>query len=59
MVSTSDGFIPANEERYTKRKLEIKFPYNAISNALEFAGITEDKKEVFVLLLKLLEPSCH
>ena len=36
-----DGKIvfAANEERYTKRKLEIKFPYNAISNALEFAGI--------------------
>ncbi len=36
-----DGKIifAANEERYTKRKLEIKFPYNAISNALAFAGI--------------------
>ena len=36
-----DGKIvfAANEERYTKRKLEIKFPYNAISNALDFAGI--------------------
>ncbi len=36
-----DGKIvfAANEERYTKRKLEVKFPYNSISNALSFAGI--------------------
>ncbi len=29
----------ANEERYTKRKLEIKFPYNSITAALSYAGI--------------------
>ncbi len=30
----------ANEERFTKRKLEVKFPYNSIHAALRFAGIT-------------------
>ncbi|MDE1851925.1 MAG: hypothetical protein KGH69_04540 [Candidatus Micrarchaeota archaeon] len=36
-----DGRIvfAANEERYTKRKLEVKFPYNSIINALEYAKI--------------------
>ena len=29
----------SNEERYTKRKLEIKFPYNSIVSALSYAGI--------------------
>ncbi|MEM3781384.1 MAG: carbamoyltransferase C-terminal domain-containing protein [Candidatus Micrarchaeaceae archaeon] len=29
----------SNEERYTKRKLEVKFPYNSIKAALGFAGI--------------------
>ncbi len=29
----------SNEERYTKRKLEVKFPYNSIKAALDFAGI--------------------
>jgi carbamoyltransferase len=29
----------ANEERFTKRKLEIAFPYNSIRAALAFAGI--------------------
>ncbi|MGC8669595.1 MAG: carbamoyltransferase C-terminal domain-containing protein [Candidatus Micrarchaeia archaeon] len=29
----------ANEERFTKRKLEVKFPFNAINAALKFAGI--------------------
>lgn len=29
----------SNEERYTKRKLEIKFPYNSITAALSYAGI--------------------
>ena len=29
----------SNEERYTKRKLEIKFPYNSIIAALSYAGI--------------------
>src|SRR5208283_1140840 len=30
----------SNEERYTKRKLEIKFPYNSINAALSYANIT-------------------
>lgn len=36
-----DGRIlfASNEERYTKRKLEIKFPYNSIRAALSYAGI--------------------
>ena len=29
----------SNEERYTKRKQEIKFPYNSIAAALRYAGI--------------------
>ncbi|MEM3181476.1 MAG: carbamoyltransferase C-terminal domain-containing protein [Candidatus Micrarchaeaceae archaeon] len=29
----------SNEERYTRRKLEVKFPYNSIKAALAFAGI--------------------
>ncbi len=29
----------ANEERYTKRKLEVKFPYNSINAALQYANI--------------------
>ncbi len=29
----------ANEERFTKRKLEVKFPYNSIRAALAFEGI--------------------
>ncbi|NYZ78555.1 hypothetical protein H0N99_00230 [Candidatus Micrarchaeota archaeon] len=29
----------ANEERFTKRKLEVKFPYNAIAAALAYAKI--------------------
>ncbi|MEM0149672.1 MAG: carbamoyltransferase C-terminal domain-containing protein [Candidatus Micrarchaeaceae archaeon] len=29
----------ANEERFTKRKLEVKFPFNAINGALKFAGL--------------------
>ncbi|MEM0086934.1 MAG: carbamoyltransferase C-terminal domain-containing protein [Candidatus Micrarchaeaceae archaeon] len=29
----------ANEERFTKRKLEVDFPYNSIKAALSFAGI--------------------
>jgi carbamoyltransferase len=29
----------SNEERYTKRKLEIAFPYNSIRAALSYAGI--------------------
>src|SRR5271154_49082 len=36
-----DGKIlfASNEERYTKRKLEVNFPHNSINAALEYAGI--------------------
>jgi Predicted carbamoyl transferase, NodU family len=36
----------ANEERYTKRKLEVRFPYNSISEALKFAGLKPSDIEV-------------
>jgi carbamoyltransferase len=37
----------ANEERFTKRKLEIKFPFNSVNAALRYAKITPgDIKEV-------------
>lgn len=36
----------ANEERFTKRKLEIKFPYNSINAALEFARIKPEDVEI-------------
>ena len=29
----------SNEERYTKRKLEVAFPYNSIKAAIKYAGI--------------------
>ncbi|MGI0141052.1 MAG: carbamoyltransferase C-terminal domain-containing protein [Candidatus Micrarchaeales archaeon] len=35
----------ANEERFTRRKLEIKFPYNSIKAALDYAGIKPDDVE--------------
>ncbi|MDE1850434.1 MAG: hypothetical protein KGH54_01410 [Candidatus Micrarchaeota archaeon] len=43
-----DGKIifAANEERYTKRKLEIKFPYNSIRAALEYAKIKPTDVEI-------------
>ncbi len=42
-----DGKIlfASNEERYTKRKLEIKFPYNSIAAALSYAGIKPNDVE--------------
>jgi carbamoyltransferase len=43
-----DGKIvfASNEERYTKRKLEIKFPYNSIKAALAYAGIKPEDVDV-------------
>ncbi len=35
----------ANEERFTKRKLEIEFPYNSIRAALAFEGIKPSEVE--------------
>jgi carbamoyltransferase len=43
----------SNEERYTKRKLEIKFPYNSISAALSYAGIKA--KDVGIVAFPTLE----
>ncbi len=36
----------ANEERYTKRKLEIKFPSSSIAAALSYAGIKPNDVEI-------------
>ncbi len=35
----------SNEERYTKRKLEIKFPYNSIMAALSYANLKPSEIE--------------
>ncbi len=42
-----DGKIvyAANEERFTKRKLEIEFPYHSIKAALDYAGIQASQVE--------------
>src|SRR5512135_1998474 len=36
-----DGRIvfAANEERFTRKKLEVEFPYNSVREALKFAGL--------------------
>ncbi|MGC8629187.1 MAG: carbamoyltransferase C-terminal domain-containing protein [Candidatus Micrarchaeia archaeon] len=39
LLNNDKILFAANEERYTKRKLEVKFPYNSINAALKFAGI--------------------
>ncbi|MDE1824237.1 MAG: hypothetical protein KGI00_01470 [Candidatus Micrarchaeota archaeon] len=39
LIEDDKIIFAANEERYTKRKLEVKFPYNSIINALEYARI--------------------
>ncbi len=36
----------ANEERFTKRKLEVKFPYNSINAALKYEGIKPSDVEI-------------
>ncbi|MDE1869640.1 MAG: hypothetical protein KGH71_01480, partial [Candidatus Micrarchaeota archaeon] len=36
----------SNEERFTKRKLEVKFPYNSIRAALAFAKIHPEDVEI-------------
>ena len=36
----------SNEERYTKRKLEVKFPHNSINAALRHAGIKASDVDV-------------
>ncbi|MGI0133969.1 MAG: carbamoyltransferase N-terminal domain-containing protein, partial [Candidatus Micrarchaeaceae archaeon] len=39
LLSDDRIIFAANEERFTKRKLEINFPFNAIAAALKFAEI--------------------
>lgn len=39
LIQDRDIVFAANEERYTKRKLEIKFPYHSIKAALDFAHL--------------------
>lgn len=39
LIDGSKIIFAANEERFTKRKLEVKFPYNSIKAALDYAGI--------------------
>ncbi len=39
LIKNNKIIYAANEERFTKRKLEIKFPYNSINAALKFEGI--------------------
>lgn len=46
LVDDDKVIFAANEERYTKRKLEVKFPTNSIGHALEFAGLKPKDIEV-------------
>ena len=39
LLRDSEIVYAANEERFTKRKLEIGFPYNSIAAALKHEGI--------------------
>ncbi len=46
LVEDDKIIFAANEERYTKRKLEVKFPYNSINEALKFAELKPTDIEV-------------
>lgn len=47
LVSDKQIIYAANEERFTKRKLEINFPYHSIKAALDYAGIkTHDVEHI-------------
>ena len=37
LVRDNEIVYAANEERFTRRKLEVKFPYNAIAASLAYA----------------------
>ncbi len=39
LIRDNEIVYAANEERFTKRKLEMNFPYNSIAAALKHAGI--------------------
>jgi carbamoyltransferase len=45
LVSNTDIVYAANEERFTKRKLDINFPYNSITAALDYAKIKPNEIE--------------
>ncbi|MEM0200956.1 MAG: carbamoyltransferase C-terminal domain-containing protein [Candidatus Micrarchaeaceae archaeon] len=54
LIKNNKVIYAANEERFTKRKLEIKFPYNSIKAALEFEKITpSDVKTIAFPTLEL------
>ena len=46
LIQDNKIIFAANEERYTKRKLEVSFPYKSIKAALDFAGIKPENVEV-------------
>lgn len=39
LIKDNQVIFAANEERYTKRKLEVKFPVNSITEALNYEGL--------------------
>ncbi len=39
LINDGKVVFAANEERYTKRKLEVKFPVNSINEALKYANL--------------------
>ncbi len=45
LVTEKEIVYAANEERFTKRKLEVSFPYNSIKAALDYAKIKPDDVE--------------
>ncbi|MGC9129437.1 MAG: carbamoyltransferase family protein [Candidatus Micrarchaeia archaeon] len=59
LIEDNKIIFAANEERFTKRKLEIKFPYNSINAALKYAGLKPSDIEVIAFptteLTKTLE----
>lgn len=48
LIDGNNIIFAANEERFTKRKLEIKFPANAINAALRYGKITHSDIEHIV-----------
>ncbi len=45
LISDKQIIYAANEERFTKRKLEVNFPYHSIKAALDYAKIRPDDVE--------------
>ncbi|MEM3791300.1 MAG: carbamoyltransferase N-terminal domain-containing protein, partial [Candidatus Micrarchaeaceae archaeon] len=46
LIEGNKILFAANEERYTKRKLEVSFPFNSIKSAVEHAGIKYSDIEI-------------